>query len=74
MQLSIATGLALGRLRRPGPADGGGPTLRRPPALAGPARIGATVALDPGDWAGAERLAFGWLRDGVAIPGAEGAT
>ena len=44
------------------------------PALAGSGVIGAPVTADPGAWGGvpAPALAFAWLRDGTAIPGAAG--
>ena len=72
MQLFLGTGLALGRPRRGGPAVPVAPALVRPPALVGTGRIGATLAVDPGDWTGADRLAFAWLKDGAPILGAEG--
>lgn len=72
MQLFLGTGLAFGRPRRPGPAGPGAPALVRAPGLIGTGRIGETLAIDPGDWTGAERLAFAWLKDGAPVPGAEG--
>jgi len=71
MQLSLGTGLALGRLRRTAPRPGI-PTLLRPPSLTGTGRIGAALGVDPGEWSGAERLAFVWLKDAAPIPGATG--
>jgi hypothetical protein len=71
MQLSLGTGLGLGRLRRPAPAEPGVPALVRPPALIGDGRIGAPLTVDPGDWTGAARLAVAWLRNGAPIAGAE---
>jgi hypothetical protein len=72
-QISIGTGLTLGQRQRAGrrmpPAP---PTLLRAPALLGDGRIGSETAIDPGLWAGAERLGFVWLRDGAPIPGADG--
>jgi Domain of unknown function (DUF5122) beta-propeller len=39
------------------------------PLVSGVARVGERVSCDPGSWSGTEALAFGWLRDGVSIPG-----
>jgi hypothetical protein len=46
------------------------------PQLAGTGRIGEPVTLQPGVWSGspAPVLARQWLRDGLAIPGATGAS
>lgn len=77
MQIILGTGLDAGRPRSGGgggpggdPSGGGGPRPLRAPRLTGAGRIGETLALDPGDWRGAERLAFAWLKDGTPIPGA----
>ena len=71
MQLSLGTGLAAGR-RGPRPHVPGAPVLVRPPALVGDGRIGADLAADPGDWTGAARIEFAWLKNGAPIPGATG--
>ena len=71
MHLSLGTGLAAGR-RGPRPHVPGAPVLVRPPALVGDGRIGADLAADPGDWTGAARIEFAWLKNGAPIPGATG--
>ena len=70
MQISLGTGLAAGR-RGPSRAPGA-PTLVRPPTLVGTGRIGAPLAVEPGDWTGAARLERAWLKNGAPIPGATG--
>ncbi len=52
------------------------PALVQMPQLAGTGRIGEPVSLQPGVWSGspAPVLAQQWLRDGLAIPGATGAS
>jgi len=71
MHISLGTGLGAGPRRRgpQAPAEGP-PRLLRGPGLVGAGRIGAALTADPGVWAGAEELAFAWLRDGAPIPGA----
>lgn len=51
------------------------PSLVTAPGLAGPATVGVRLGLAAGSWEGAPApvLAFQWLLDGVAIPGATGA-
>jgi trimeric autotransporter adhesin len=47
-----------------------------PPQISGGPTVGGTLTASPGSWAGTEPLTYSyqWLRDGVAIPGATGAT
>ena len=78
MRLFLGTGLGPGLSRPGGPGrEGGeGPRMLRAPRIAGAeagaGRIGAPLALDPGEWRGAERLVYAWLRDGEPIAEAGG--
>lgn len=82
MRIFLGTGLGpdLSRPGGPGPEGGAGPRMLRAPRIAGAAartgaetgRIGAPLALDPGEWRGAERLVYAWLRDGEPIAEARG--
>ena len=78
MRIFLGTGLGPGLSRPggPGPEGGEGPRMLRAPRIAGAAagagRIGAPLALDPGEWRGAERLVYAWLRDGEPITEARG--
>ena len=78
MRIFLGTGLGPGLSRPGGPGrEGGeGPRMLRAPRIAGAeagaGRIGAPLALDPGEWRGAERLVYAWLRDGEPIAEAEG--
>lgn len=65
----FGTGLDAGRR---GPDAPGAPLLLQAPRIAGSGRIGVALALDPGVWRGAERLAVAWLRDAAPIPRAAG--
>ncbi|NMO53773.1 hypothetical protein HH310_21640 [Actinoplanes sp. TBRC 11911] len=44
------------------------------PTLPGAARVGSTLVANPGKWTPAPALAYRWLRDGVVIGGATGAS
>lgn len=44
------------------------------PTIIGTARVGETIRVDPGSWTEGSSLMFGWLRDGVLIPGSHSAT
>ena len=78
MRIFLGTGLGPGLSRPGGPGrEGGeGPRMLRAPRIAGAeagaGRIGAPLALDPGEWRGAERLVYAWLRDGEPIAEAGG--
>lgn len=49
--------------------------LTRVPAVVGTARLGETLRADAGSWVPTpDRLALQWLRDGMAVAGATGAT
>ncbi len=78
MRIFLGTGLGPGLSRPggPGPEGGAGPRMLRAPRIAGAeageGRIGARLALDPGEWRGAERLVYAWLRDGEPIAEAGG--
>lgn len=62
--------------RRTRPGGGlSAPVLLVPPALAGPGRVGAEIAVDPGRWQAvpAPGFTYQWRRDGADIPGAAAA-
>lgn len=47
----------------------------RNPAISGPAKVGATLTVHPGNWQPAPvSLSYQWYRSGKAIPGATGST
>lgn len=55
--------------------DPGPPVSQTPPSIAGAARVGVTLAADPGTWApDPVSYAYAWLRDGSAIADATGAS
>jgi hypothetical protein len=78
-EMSIGTGVGSGASRAkkagPGPSRDTPPVVIAPPALSGAGRIGAPVTADLGVWGGspAPGLVPRWQRDGVDIPGADGA-
>jgi hypothetical protein len=50
-------------------------TTSRAPSVGGTAKLGSTLTADPGAWGpGGVSLAVQWLANGVAVPGATGAT
>jgi hypothetical protein len=49
-------------------------TLTPKPTIAGTFKVGQTLTATPGTWGSGISLAFQWLRDGTAIPGATSAT
>ena len=52
--------------------DGDPPRSLTPPTITGPRRAGATLSCGAGTWAEQPTgFAYAWLRDGVAIPGAD---
>jgi hypothetical protein len=53
--------------RRPAAATPAKPLLVRRPALSGRARVGATLRVKRGTWAGATAFGYRWLRNGRAI-------
>jgi hypothetical protein len=55
-----------------GPAPA--PVATTAPAIPASAMVGASVTATPGAWTETPDLAFQWLRNGVAIPGATGLT
>ncbi|WP_193610201.1 substrate-binding domain-containing protein [Nocardioides lijunqiniae] len=58
--------------RGAGPCGNGTATNTRAPALLGPVRVGATVRVDRGDWAGVDAFGYQWLVEDEEIPGATG--
>lgn len=44
------------------------------PTIIGTARVGETIRVDPGTWTEGSSLMFGWLSDGVLIPGSHSQT
>ena len=44
------------------------------PTIIGTARVGETIRVDPGSWTEGSSLMYGWLRDGVLIPGSHSPT
>ena len=57
------------RIARRGPPSL--PQVLTPPSLNGPGEVGSTLLIAPGTYSGSPVLSFSWLRDGVAIDGAE---
>ena len=45
-----------------------------PAKVSGIARLGSTLTASPGTWTRSPGFAYQWLRDGVAVPGATGAS
>ncbi|RWR08131.1 fibronectin type III domain-containing protein [Paenirhodobacter populi] len=50
------------------------PVAQSAPVIGGTAKVGATLFASAGEWSGNPAITLQWLRDGVAIVGATGAT
>jgi hypothetical protein len=57
-----------------GAVEFGAPENLAGPSITGTARVFSTLTCSPGTWRGGPTFAFAWLRNGVVIPGAGGAT